>query len=538
MEHVRALERLSSHRISKLNPRNRKVSRFLDLEPFDVIVIHYSILVISDQYLSPALRDRIHRFRGLKVQFIQDEYRWVDRITEMIRYLGIHVLYTCIPEPAASQVYEARLPEVARVPTLAGYVPQSLLGRSVPPIRERPLDVSYRGQTVPYWLGRLGQDKIVIGRVVRDRVARYGLVSDIAWDPDERIYGEEWYRFTLASKTALGTESGASIVDFDGSLQRRVDDYLAEHPDADFEEVHSRILAPYEGNVVISVVSPRVFEAAALNTALVLFPGHHSGVIEPWEHYVPLEKDFSNFAQVADLLHQPDVLQGMADRTYADLVTSGRYSLSRFVREFDDLLAEHAAPSGVRVGFAFAVARADTALSRAITARLRRLLPLRLAADAFKLRDIFSSPALRRLFFRHLQVGLRRRSVTTRQVLADLRKLEMIRRVQLGEFGATPLRLEASIDSAHRQLTLRTMPGGAPARQKGDEGVATAVRRGEVQTILWDCSEARPVLVSRRNHWRGFVPSSVERFPALEQLARSAPEETAAALEASLFPSR
>jgi hypothetical protein len=525
------------------------VSRFLDISTFDVVVIHYSLLVTSDHYLPPSVREQISHFKGLKVQFIQDEYRWVDEVTAMMHYLGINVLYTCIPEPAATQVYEERLPGVLRIPTLAAYVPQSVLGRPVPPTRERPLDISYRGQTVPFWLGRLGQDKVLIGRGVRDRVARHGLVSDIAWAPEERIYGEEWYRFTAASKAALGTESGASIVDFDGSLQRRVDEFLAGHPEAGFEEVHTEILAPYEENVVINVVSPRVFEAAALKTALVLFPGHHSGIVEASKHYIPLEKDFSNFEEVADLLHQPDVLQEFADQTYADLVGSEMYSLPRFVRELDHVLDQHAQRSGRAVGLSFQLARADAAFSRAIPSsnpvqksllcRVRRPYPSRLVADALKLRDAFSSPALRKLFLRYLR-GRVARSIPTRQVLADLRKLDIIRRAQLGQLSAAPLQISASFDPGARTLTIRSRRGNEQdlSETNGNERIAEALRAGAIHRIVWDCSQAAPIIEATRNPWLGFVPSPIERFPALEQLARSAPEETAAALEASLFPSR
>jgi hypothetical protein len=500
------------------------------------------------------LREEISAFKGLKVQFIQDEYRWVDEITAMMRFLGIHVLYTCIPEPAATEVYGPRVPGVTRISTLPGYVPESVLGRPVAPIRERPLDLSYRGQTVPFWLGRLGQDKVMIGRGVRERIARHGLVSDIEWTPEERIYGEEWYRFTAASKAALGTESGASIVDFDGSLQRAVDEYLASHSGADFEEVHARILAPHEGNVVIRVVSPRVFEAAALRTGLVLFPGHHSGVVEPWTHYIPLEKDFANFDDVAALLRQPDVLQDMVDRTYDDVVASGEYSLRKFVSDFDDVLLGHAEPSGHGVGLSFHLASADVAVSSrwdATTAAVRRataraplprlgsrVLPKRLAADAAKFEQILRFPPLRRLFVRSLRIRGDAGGPALRETLSDLRKLDIIRRAQRGELGSVPLRLEVLFDSVSGRLTLRGVrdaPGNG-ARAVGNGQVATAVRRGEVRSIVWDCSEAAPMLVSDRNPWRGFVPSSTERFPALEQLARAAPDETAAALEASLFP--
>src|SRR5205085_839423 len=89
-----------------------------------------------------------------------------------------------------------------------------------------------------------------------------------------------------SSRATLGTESGASIVDFDGMVQRRVEDYLVRKPEASYDEVEQAILAPHEANARIATASPRLFEAAALRTALVLFPGGYSVVVgklaKPW----------------------------------------------------------------------------------------------------------------------------------------------------------------------------------------------------------------------------------------------------------------
>src|SRR5206468_13037957 len=88
--------------------------------------------------------------------------------------------------------------------------------------------------------------------------------------------------------------------------------------------------------------SPRLFEAAALRTGMVLFPGEYSGVVEPWRHYIPLEKDFSNFAEVAERIKDDSFLEQLTERTFEELIASGRYSEESFVRRFDDEMAARA----------------------------------------------------------------------------------------------------------------------------------------------------------------------------------------------------
>ena len=84
------------------------------------------------------------------------------------------------------------------------------------------------------------------------------------------------------------------MIDFDGSLERRVHDYLSEHPAASSMKWRARSCEEHEGSAVINVISPRIFEAAAASrTTLVLFPGELLGAVEPWVHYIPLDRDFA-----------------------------------------------------------------------------------------------------------------------------------------------------------------------------------------------------------------------------------------------------
>ena len=97
LDHVGAFGRYSAHRVTLHNPRGRTSHHRLDLDSFDVVVIHWSLVVISDAFLSPDLREKIRRFDGLKIQFLQDEYRWVDEITAMLRHLQIDALFSVAP---------------------------------------------------------------------------------------------------------------------------------------------------------------------------------------------------------------------------------------------------------------------------------------------------------------------------------------------------------------------------------------------------------------------------------------------------------
>jgi hypothetical protein len=342
LDHIDAFRRYSHHQVRTFNPKAMRRSLALDLDEFDVVVVHYSVVLSDSIFMSRDLLDKLRRFQGLKVEFIQDDYRWVNRAAEAARDVGIRVLFTVAPEPAASQLYDTLLAGVRRVQTLTGYVPNNLVGRRLRPLAERPIDVGYRARDPAFWLGRLTREKVWIGEGFLQRAAAYGLRCDIAWREHDRVYGEEWIEFVASCRATLASESGASIADFDGGAERAVRTYLRSHPGAPYEEVHEAVLKPYEGNVVVHVVSPRVFEAAALGTALVMFPGEYSGVVSAGDHYIALEKDFSNMDDVVRQLRDDSLVAAMTERAHEDLIASGRYSYASFIKEFDAVIDQEA----------------------------------------------------------------------------------------------------------------------------------------------------------------------------------------------------
>ncbi|MEP6892383.1 MAG: hypothetical protein ABI927_01265, partial [Gaiellaceae bacterium] len=251
-DHIQAFSRYSRHDVHIFNPRNLGRSRVLDLAQYDVVVLHYTLVVIWNDYLSPWFRERIADYDGLKVQFIQDEYRYVDDITAQIREMGIDVLYTVVPPAHSDDVYGDRLPKTEILPTLTGYTPEGLVNRTSQAASGRPIDVGYRGRSLPYWLGRLGHEKVEIGRGFLERTEGRGLRCDIAWNEGARIYGTKWYEWICSCRTMLASESGSSIVDYDRSVENDVRVYLAEHPTASDAEVEAAVLQPYVGGPVIN----------------------------------------------------------------------------------------------------------------------------------------------------------------------------------------------------------------------------------------------------------------------------------------------
>jgi hypothetical protein len=515
LDHLQALSVASGHQVRRLNPRGVPLPRFLRLAEFDAVVIHYSLVCTVDHYLSPDWRNAVAGYRGLKLQFIQDEYRWIDAVTAMVRYLGVKVLFSALPPNEMRRIYESRLPGVRLEPTLTGYVPDRLVGLTVPDVAERPHHIVYRGRELPIWLGELANEKVRIAKGVAARAAAANLSTDIGWKEQDRIYGLDWRRFMVSGRATLGTGSGASIADFDGRVEDAVREYQRGHPRAGYPQIARAVLRPYEGNVQFDVVSPRIFEAIALRTALVLFPGWYSGVVEPGLHYIVLQRDFSNFADVAEKVRDDGFLRELTTRAYFDVVEAMTYSYRRLTEHFDRVvdemaLAPTAAPqltyrasrleirlrnvgSGAWLASAAGRARQRRSLARLVGLMSRWPTVSRLLVDpgmymkkgGWALGRTLSRSACRQALAAWLADVEIRRSVSFADLLEDI--LELTLAADAALVAEAPLRLAARYNARTRTLDL--LATTCPDRAAAIAATKAALAQG-VDAVIWDHTAA------------------------------------------------
>ena len=103
-DHVEALEKLSFHcwhRFEMLGD----IPSWLDLERFDVIVVHYTLVACNEGYLSRYSRGRLRNCQALKAIFVQDEYRHVNSTIAAMREIDVKVVFTCVPQNEIPNVY-------------------------------------------------------------------------------------------------------------------------------------------------------------------------------------------------------------------------------------------------------------------------------------------------------------------------------------------------------------------------------------------------------------------------------------------------
>jgi hypothetical protein len=323
----------------------------------DAIVFHTSFLSAMRWApdLAPVLRERALALRdapAIKAAMPQDEFLRSGELSTFITDAGVDVVFSVSPASEWPKIYAGV--DRARVrfePTLTGYLDERTLNRIATILDEspqRPNDFFYRAGAERPYLGRHGLLKTAIAGVGTAEAEARGLRADISISPSDALFGDDWFRALARSRWTLGVEGGASILDHDGGLRVATERYMADHPDASFDDVEAACFPGRDGELALFAISPRHLEACATRTGQILVEGRYSDVLEPGRHYLAVRPDLSNLGAVLAEARDESLRRELTEAAYRDVVASGRYTYRGFVRDVERaLLAAPARRRGV-----------------------------------------------------------------------------------------------------------------------------------------------------------------------------------------------
>jgi hypothetical protein len=340
IDYIGAFKQYSKNDIYELNmfgdfPLN------LVLHNFDVIIIHYSICIGKGGYLSYASKKQIKDFTGLKVLIIQDEHRWINITTANMVYMGIGVVFSLVSKKDIPFVYPSEVVGAIRFERiLTGYVADRMLQTKLIDYKDRTIDVSYRARKLSFWMGAHTLQKWEIAEIFQRNAANCNLTLDISIDENQRLYGEAWENLLRNSRAVLGTESGISVCDFTGEIQKKVDQYCCENPEASFDELRDMFFKDEDGKIIMNVIAPRIFEAISFKALLILFEGDYEGILTPWRHYVPLERNGANFKEVIEILSSVSRASEIIEQAYNEVLCNPKYHYKTLIHCVDRVIDE------------------------------------------------------------------------------------------------------------------------------------------------------------------------------------------------------
>lgn len=334
-------DRYSADEVFYLNLRFKGVPRYIWKLPFDLVIFH--TLFFPSRHDPRAFNALVRKAlplsgcAGVKVMIPQDEFINAKGVNAFIRGFGIDVVFSAMPEREWPNIYDSIDRSRVRIyRVLPGYLDDGRLKRIEKFGKgkaSRAIDIGYRtAGRPPAWFGRHGMLKQRIADVFADLGGKHGLKMDISTSAADTLLGDDWYRFLYRCKYALGVEGGTSVLDFDGGIKQRTEEYCNKYPAAGLEEVERACFPGLDGQFRGYAISPRHLEACATRTCQVLTEGEYNGVLVPGKHYIPVKRDFSNVNEVIEIVLRDRLREQITDRAYRDIVQSGKYSYREFVQ--------------------------------------------------------------------------------------------------------------------------------------------------------------------------------------------------------------
>lgn len=356
------------------------------LIPASWLSIKWDMIVFHDIFLGSRWNGDEHFYRmcdhvaplkqhpAVKIAVPQDEFYRANVLNTFVRDFDITHIFSVSPPSEWPKIYrdvDRSRTQIHRV--LTGYLEprttaevERISTTGVP----RNVDIGYRAVGRSWresaWLGRHGLKKVFIADAVKAAAASKGLHCDISTDAQQVLWRYDWYRFLLACRFVVGVEGGASILDWDGSVQQKTLAYIEAHPEATLEEIERECFPGRDGELSLFALSPRHLECCLTHTCQILYEGEYDGVLEAGKHYIALRHDHANLDEVLEAVRDEGARQRITEAAYRDIVASGKYTYARFAaRLIETSLAgqsgQHAPFERIRLH----VAQLDSALRHA-----------------------------------------------------------------------------------------------------------------------------------------------------------------------------
>lgn len=311
---------------------------------FDAIVLDVTVLGL--RWATP---ENFQRFRdeydflgelpAVKIALPQDEYDCHILLDNWLADWKVNTVFSVL-----SKHWNILYPRYSRSGNIklayTGYIDESLLTRKPKPFAERTIDIGYRAKKLPPYFGHLGETKWRIGEIVQKKAACHGLKTNIAVGDQATLLSQSWYDFIENCKFTLGANSGSSLLDPYGEIQRQVRSYLSQNPDAGFSEIEKRFFPGMDGLYEFTAISPRILEAAMLESCQILVRGEYSGLIEPWKHYIPIREDGADFADVMTFIRDTNGVLQMIQKCKQHLLAHKELRYASYAERIIDTIAE------------------------------------------------------------------------------------------------------------------------------------------------------------------------------------------------------
>lgn len=321
-----------------------KFPEFLKDYPFDGIILNSTFLDARHQ------RSRLDRIvneyefiktsSAVKIALAQDDYDCHLELDCWMLDWDVDYFYSVVHEYSQELFpnYIAKKGPVLKGYT--GYINANLidLASHTNSYSNRQIDVGYRATDVVTNLNKLVILKAQIGKRFIEKFEQYGLRLDISSRNEDRIYGTNWFHFIQDCRFMIGTNSGSSLIIPDLEHKERIENYLLSNRNWEYAKVKETFFPFQNESISYTAISPRNIEAAILDTCQINTTlGNYSGILNPWEHFIPLDEHCSNHVEVFEAMKDSDYIKHTISNAKEAILSYNELRLDHLV---SDLLSK------------------------------------------------------------------------------------------------------------------------------------------------------------------------------------------------------
>lgn len=346
-EHLFSFKKYSSFTLNYLNVKE-KIPFWISKKEYDFIILHYSFLA-DERFLDDAKHwlkkiKEIKNFKAIKVAIPQDECLHSNRLSSFFKDANIDIICTLFTRDVdIKKVYlksKTYTPKIIKV--LTGYIDNESLTKLkvVPSLSKRANDFSYRVRSLGENHGKHAYYKTILPLKLKKYLDDKGFITDFGYADDDissltknTKLGDRWFKFLLSTKFIIGSESGASLLDENGEVQKKVIDFKRKNPNALFDQVEKKCFKNIDYNVNYFMMGPKNLEAILTKTLQVLLEGDYNKMIKPSKHFIELKKDFSNINEVINKLKDLEFCQKFVDEAKEDIINNPLFFYDDFVKK-------------------------------------------------------------------------------------------------------------------------------------------------------------------------------------------------------------
>lgn len=176
------------------------------------------------------------------------------------------------------------------------------------PWENRHLDLATRVNRTSIRYGNEARKKASVSVQFGAWATEMGFQVDVSDETGKRFVGNDWWSFLANSRFTVGRPSGAS------RITRSVRDILYEkailsvYSSDSFEEQLARFNRRATEVSPMLAESPRYLESSGLLVAQILEGEDQPIGMLPWEHFVPLNSDWSNLSEIGKFMSSTEGL--------------------------------------------------------------------------------------------------------------------------------------------------------------------------------------------------------------------------------------